>query len=407
MKSVLNKIVPNREERRVLKKASRHMVKKINKKLKKARAVVGGSIAKKTFLKGDYDIDIFVQFDKKYYKNKDISKVLHSRLKALFPETSKISGLHKIHGSRDYFQILQDPFTFEIVPIYKIKKAEDAENITDISPLHTKWVRKKAKRKIDEIRLTKAFCKANNLYGAESYIRGFSGYTLEILTAHYKSFQSLIQAASRWKKGEKIDPEKHGVSKLNKSKISPLIVIDPVQDDRNTAASLSEKRFNEFVDLAKAFLRNPSPDYFKKKEFDLEKIKSASILRIVPLKGKEDVVGSKLIKCSEYIHQKLKKEGYLVKSHDWNWDNKEVYFWYFVKTKDLPKEKKHFGPPTKEKAHLREFKKKYSRYPLKKQGSRTYVILKRKHTNVNHFLKHLIESDMYIKEKVKEIKILI
>ncbi len=46
------------------------MVKKINKKLKKARAVVGGSIAKKTFLKGDYDVDIFVQFDKNITKTK-------------------------------------------------------------------------------------------------------------------------------------------------------------------------------------------------------------------------------------------------------------------------------------------------------------------------------------------------
>lgn len=408
MQTVLEKIVPNKEETGVLKKAAKHMVRKINRKLKKAKAVVGGSIAKKTFLKGDYDIDIFVQFDKDYYKIKDISKVLHHALKSINKETTKISGLHKIHGSRDYYQILQDPFHFEIIPIYNIKKAQDAENITDISPLHTKWVRKKGKRLINEIRLTKAFCKANNLYGAESYIRGFSGYTLEILTIYYKSFQSLIQAAAHWKPGEKIDPESHGVAKLNKSKLSPLIVIDPVQEDRNTAASLSERKFQEFVSLAKSFLRNPSPQYFEKKEFDLEKIKSASILRILPLKGKEDIIGTKLIKCLDYIKAKLKQEGYTIAHHDWHWEanTKEAYFWYFSKTKNLPREKKHFGPPLKEKKHLQEFKKKYAKYPLKTQGNRSYVELKRKHTNINSFLKHLIKSDMYIKEKVKDIKVL-
>lgn len=404
MQSVLNEIVPNKEESRILKAAADHFIKKLDSKLKNANAVVGGSVAKDTFLKGDYDIDIFVQFDKEKYKNKDLSDILYSKLKAVFRNTSKISGLHKVHGSRDYFQVRQDPFTFEVIPIFKIKKAEDAENITDISPLHTKFV-KRHKHLANEIRLSKAFCKANKLYGAESYIRGFSGYTLEILTIAHNSFENLMKAASRWKKGTRIDVKNHGVEKLNKSKISPLIVIDPVQPDRNTAAALSEKKFNEFVSLAKEFLHNPSPEFFKHTEFDLERIKSASILRVIPLKGKEDIVGAKLIKCMEYIHKKLKEEGYEVTEHDWHW-NKEAYFWYFVKNKNLALEKKHYGPPIKEKKHLEEFTKKYSHYQMKNDGFRVYVELKRKHTNINNFLKDLIEKETYIREKVREIKVL-
>lgn len=405
MQSVLNEIVPNKEESRILKAAADHFIKKLDSKLKNANAVVGGSVAKDTFLKGDYDIDIFVQFDKEKYKNKDLSDILYSKLKAVFKSASKISGLHKVHGSRDYFQVRQDPFTFEVIPIFKIKKAEDAENITDISPLHTEFV-KQHKHLANEIRLSKAFCKANRLYGAESYIRGFSGYTLEILTIAHNSFENLMKAASRWKTGTRIDVKNHGVEKLNKSKISPLIIIDPVQPDRNTAAALSEKKFNEFVNLAKEFLHNPSPEFFKQTKFDLERIKSASILRIIPLKGKEDVVGAKLIKCMEYIHKKLKEEGYEVTEHDWHWDDKEAYFWYFVKEKNLPLEKKHYGPPVKEKKHLEEFMKKYSNHQMKNDGFRVYVELKRKHTNINNFLKDLVEKDMYIREKVREIKVL-
>ena len=405
MRTVLEEIVPSKEESKVLKSAANHFVKKLNSELKNANAVVGGSVAKDTFLKGDFDIDIFVQFEKEKYKNKDISQILHSKLKSIFKSASKISGLHKVHGSRDYFQIRQDPFTFEVIPILKIIKAKEAENITDISPLHTVFV-KEHSHLTDEIRLTKAFCKANKLYGAESYIRGFSGYTLEVLTIAHNSFENLMKAASRWKPGMRIDVKNHGVKDLNKSKLSPLIVIDPVQPDRNTAAALSEKKFDDFVNLAKEFLRNPSPDFFKQIKFDVERIKSASILRIIPSDGKEDIVGAKLIKCMEYIHKKLKEEGYEVTENDWHWDDKEAYFWYFVKDKNLSHEKKHYGPPAKEGKHLDEFMKKYSGYSIKEEGFRVYVELKRKHTNINNFLKELIEKDDYIKEKVREVKVL-
>ncbi len=405
MKTILEKVIPSKEESKVLNEAADHFIKKLNAELKNAKAILGGSVAKNTFLKGDYDIDIFIQFEKEKYKNKDISTVLHTKLRKVFKSTSKISGLHKLHGSRDYFQIRQDPFTFEVIPILKIAKAGEAENITDISPLHTEWVTQH-NHLADEIRLTKAFCKANKLYGAESYIRGFSGYTLEILTIAHKSFENLMKAASHWKPGTRIDIKNHGVKKLNKSKVSPLIVIDPVQPDRNAAAALSEKKFNEFVNLAREFMHNPSSDFFEYTKFDLEKIKSASILRINPLDGKEDVVGAKLIKCMEYVNKKLKEEGYEVTEHDWNWDSKEAYFWYFVKNKSLSLEKKHYGPPIKEKKHSEEFMKKYSHYHIKDDGARIYVELKRKHTNINEFLKNLVEKDSYIREKVKEIKVL-
>ena len=108
----------------------------------------------------------------------------------------------------------------------------------------------------------------------------------------------------------------------------------------------------------------------------------------------------------EYINKKLKEEGYEVTEHDWYWDDKEAYFWYFVKEKNLPLEKKHYGPPVKEKKHLDEFMKIYSHYPIKKDGLRVYVELKRRHTNINHFLEDLIEKEGYIREKVRNIDVL-
>jgi len=72
---------------------------------------------------------------------KELSDLLEKKLKSAF-KSKKIS---RLHGSRDYFQIKENDFTTEIIPILDIKKAEQAEKITDVSPLHAEWVNKKGK----------------------------------------------------------------------------------------------------------------------------------------------------------------------------------------------------------------------------------------------------------------------
>ena len=108
-----------------------------------------------------------------------------------------------------------------------------ALNIIDISPLHTVFV-KKHKKLNDEIRLAKQFCRAQDCYGAESYINGFSGYSCELLVIHYGSFKKLARKAAKWKPKVVIDilkkyKGKNPLEELNPSKTqSPLVIIDPV-----------------------------------------------------------------------------------------------------------------------------------------------------------------------------------
>ncbi|MEM4246893.1 MAG: nucleotidyltransferase domain-containing protein, partial [Candidatus Woesearchaeota archaeon] len=171
LKEVLAEITPDKEERKSTLKIVKNFLKNLNSSLKKnrfaAKAILGGSYAKDTWLKGDYDVDVFVRFSLKY-KGKDLSKMLE---KALTPWNAE-----RVHGSRDYFWVHKKQFKFEIIPVLEIKKANDAENVTDFSPLHVKWVNKNGKKYKGDIRLFKKFCKAQGVYGAESYIRGFSGH---------------------------------------------------------------------------------------------------------------------------------------------------------------------------------------------------------------------------------------
>ena len=334
---VLKDIEPDRIYEREIFGKLNLIIEKINKNQKYIKAILGGSGAKGTWLK-TFDADIFVLLDYQKFKDKSdkLSEVLENILK------KKFKNVIRLHGSRDYFQIKQNEFTFEIVPILKIQKAEQARNITDISPLHSKWV-KKHKKLTNEIKLTKQFCQAQNIYGAESYIRGFSGYICEILTVYYGSFFNLVKKAAKWSEKVVIDAEGYYRGKdifklVNTSKlVSPLIVIDPVQKDRNAAAALSIEKFDAFKKAAREFLGNPSKEFFVKKNLEptfmneKSKYRKLIVIKVKPLAGKIDVVGSKLLKIYEFFVGELLKYDFKVIRSGWEWDKTNDTIFYLIK----------------------------------------------------------------------------
>ncbi len=410
MKSVLDIIKPSKEEERRFSSYTAEFLCKLNTKLTGAKAILGGSGAKGTWLSGSHDVDIFVLFDYQDFVNKSdqLSGFLETVLKKAFPH----ADLHRVHGSRDYFQLPYGGLRFEVVPILKISKAEQARNITDISPLHSKWVNQHAQKVKDDIRLLKQFCKANNLYGAESYIGGFSGYVLEILAAHYGSFEKVLKAAQKWKEKEVVDPSKFYAGKeaalfhINTSKLqSPIVVVDPVDKNRNAAAALSMETFLLFKELAKKYLHKPGDKFFEKEEISspyLRKKYKATILylSVMPLEGKEDVVGVKLLKTFQFLGQKLKEFG--VQKYGWGWDKKnEAVMYFIVKKKELPEYETRMGPPLKMKEYVQDFKKKYPN-SFEEKG-RIKAKVKVEHTKLKEFVNAVLK-DEYVRERVKEVK---
>lgn len=396
---VLKQIKPSKKEEQQIKELVQQILKKI--KIKDAKAVLGGSGAKGTWLRNTYDTDIYVQFNPKKYKDKNISKILYKELK------KKFKKVEVLHGSRDYFRIFKEDFTIEIVPILDIKKAEDAANITDVSPLHAEWVKKHNKG--DEIRLAKAFCRAQSCYGAESYIQGFSGYVLEILTIKYGSFENLMRAAAKWKAKEYIDVEKHG-KKLNKAKTySPLILIDPVQGDRNAAAALNKKNYQKFIQSAQSFLKHPAKEFFEKKEVTIEELKKKSegkkllLLQVKPVKGKEDVIGAKLLKTLEYLKKQLKLNDFKIYDYNWKWDETAL-FWFIMDAELLPETKEHQGPKLSQTKHVEKFKIKNKNHKIYEKNGRVYAEIPRTYRTPEGLIEELIK-DFNVRKRVKEIKL--
>jgi len=405
---VINEIKPSKEyENEILNKAN-NIINIINKNIKDAKAVLGGSGAKGTWLK-TFDADIFVKFH--YNKFKDKSDKLSDNLEKFLKKNFKIT---RLHGSRDYFQIIQGKFTFEIVPIIDIKKSEQAKNITDVSPLHSNFVLKH-KKLIDEIRLTKQFFKAAKVYGAESYIRGFSGYVCEILTIYYGSFLKLISAIQKWKEKTVIDvkkfyKKKNVFTEINKSKlISPLIVIDPVQKDRNAAAALDFEKLEVLKNRAKEFLKNPSKHFFEIKTLTEQDIikkfqkNKLIILKAKPLNKKEDVAGAKMLKAFHFIEKNLIFNGFNIVESDMLWHSSSALFYYTLKKDILSKTTSLPGPPLKIKRHVLLFKKSHNKTLVK--NKRIFAIEKRKFSNARDLIKNIIKTTN-VKDNINKIEII-
>ena len=368
------------------------------KKLKiKAKPLLGGSFAKNTWLKGDYDVDVFFAFDLKYQKQ-NISELLKKILAKFNPE--------QIHGSRDYFHI-KNKVCIEVIPVLNIKSSRDAQNVTDFSLWHVNWANKKGKKLKKDIRLAKKFCKSQRVYGAESYIRGFSGHVLDILVIHYKGFLPLIKAATRWKQKVIIDTENHYKGKalqyLNKSKTeSPLVVVDPVQPGRNASAAISEEQFDKFISSAKSFVKTPSLKFFKPQQIDEAQLSKKGTLikiKIEPLQGAENVTGVKLVRAGEYIKKAL--QPFEIIHTDWEWNKKDAAIFYFViKKKELQKQFVVKGPPLKFKEHCERFRKAHEKTFTKTKN--IYATITRQKTTPQEIIATTI-NDNYLKDKAKTI----
>lgn len=408
---VIKEIKPSREEEATVSASVKTVLDRINKGLKNANAVLGGSGAKGTWLKGLHDTDIFVRFDYDVYKDKSmqLSDILQKSIGKHF------KNIKRLHGSRDYFQSKEGNVTFEIIPILNIKKAEQAKNITDISPLHAEWVNQHKNLK-DDIRLTKQFCKASRVYGAESYIRGFSGYICEILTIHCGGFLNLVRKAAKWKDKVIIDASnfykgKDVLMEMNKSKThSPLVLVDPVQAGRNAAAALSKEKFERFRLWCRNFLKNPSKKYFVEKKITIpDLIKKAGknemiLLDVKSKEGKEDVIGAKLLKVLTYLRNALEDKDFRVYGYGWEWDKeKEALFYFIVDREILPETKKMTGPPVKIKMHTNLFKKKHKKTFV--EGKMIYANVKREFRRAEDLIKVLIKEE-YVKERVKSVSII-
>ncbi|HEX5186503.1 MAG TPA: CCA tRNA nucleotidyltransferase, partial [Nitrososphaeraceae archaeon] len=226
----------------------------------------GGSFAKDTNLKNDMDIDIFVLIDKNVGEVDFERIALDVGFKALknYNPITRYSEHPYVEGVVNIDKKNSERIRLNIVPCYDVEKGK-WQSAADRSQYHTTYMQKMLKPyQKNQIRILKSFLKGVGIYGAELSISGFSGYVTEVLVLKFGNFKNVIKyIASLTKENEIIAIENDNNEIKNKEFESPIIIIDPVDPNRNLGKAISSESLSKFIYAARAFLTNPSINFFK------------------------------------------------------------------------------------------------------------------------------------------------
>src|SRR5215210_4870356 len=223
--------------------------------------VFGGSFAKSTWLPDHADIDIFVRIKPSIglEKFEELGREIGS--KALKNYRPKLR-----YSDHPYVEAFVKKVRVNVVPCYDVEQGK-WQSAADRSPFHTQYISShfddKKKR---QTRLLKKFLKSVSIYGAEISTEGFSGYVSEVLVLKYSSFENVLRAAADWQERQIIavcDYDSDFVKALN----SPVIIIDPFDSRRNLGSAISPQSVAKFMLAARAFLENPSLEFFKEGKY--------------------------------------------------------------------------------------------------------------------------------------------
>ncbi len=408
---VLGRILPSLKEKHIVLSIAKNLTGKVVKSTKKFNldcdVTLEGSVAKDTWLKDEADIDIFMQVPRTLEK-----KQLEDVCLKIAKDSLKNYPTIERYAEHPFIEANVHNHTVNVVPCYKTTKGQWM-SAADRTPFHTEYMQKLLNDELrNEIRILKKFMKSIGTYGAEIKVGGFSGMLCEILILYYGSFSNLLNSASEWKNKEIIDIE--NFYKGSKKDIydlfdEPLIVIDPVDKNRNVAAAVTEKRLWEFVSTSRIFLEKSSKDFFFPKK--AKKTSSKKLSEMITNRGTSfiflkfgkidtvvDVIWSQLFKSERCLKQSLKVNDFnVLQSASWS-DEKNLNILIFeLETNSIPTVRKHLGPQIFRKQDSEKFLKKHLNKEDTKIGpwiaiNRWAIGKKRKYNNARNLLEDLLKD---------------
>lgn len=357
LKSVLKRIKPTRADRERLERVATGLIGRANATCAKlgidAKAMLVGSAARNTWVRFERDIDIFI--------------LLPEGLSREELERQGLAVAREVAGKRGKESFAEHPYVtmrfkdldVDLVPCYDIAKPSEIRSAVDRSPHHQRYVKERLTPGLaDEVLLLKQFMSGAGVYGAELRVQGFSGYLCELLILHYGSFEKLVEAASRWRPGIVIDPERSYADEAEPRALfegQPLIMIDPVDASRNVGAAVSVQSFATFVRACQDFARRPGERFFFPKP--VRKLNEREIRATLERRGTAlfcvtfsppdvvpDVLYPQLRKAERALVTRLARAGFEVMRSD-VWSNSKALILLELAVAKLPRVRTRVGPP--------------------------------------------------------------
>ena len=385
--------IPNNIQRKKVDKIANQVFILVNKEAEKQKSVVsvhfGGSYAKETWTPEKIDIDIFVKF-KKTTSEKN------------FETIGKKIGFDSLKKFKPYVRYSEHPFVeadidgvgVNVVPCYDIKKGE-WKSAADRSTFHTEFMSEKLTGLMkDDIRVLKCFLKINGMYGAEIAKQGFSGYVCEVLVYYLGGFENVLKKIAKLQNNEMIgeSPRKFD---------SPIVIIDPIDRNRNLGAAISIQNITNFILIARNFLKKNSISYFKPKK----KIGTAThpISKIVSIQFKykkrsDDIIYGQIKRAASSIESQLNKGGFnVLRTDSFVYDENKACLLFLLESLTINKDEIRIGPDV----FSSEFASKFININVKKshlmwtgKDGKLQSLVSRKYDKVGTYLNALIKNHM-------------
>jgi tRNA nucleotidyltransferase (CCA-adding enzyme) len=372
LQRVKQRIVPTEREREKLARLAGRLRRDIEQILGKS-GVIGevslhGSFARDTWVSGETDLDIFARFPPSMERREWIDRVLPVIRRGL-------SGFKVIerYAEHPFLEFHVDGVRVNIVPCYEVEKGS-WKSATDRTPYHTDFMNANLTPDLRvEARLLKKFAKGIGVYGAEIKIGGFSGMLIDTLTLYYQSFLATIRQASSWTQGTLLEIGKRPavVEAKKREQGVDLVVIDPVDPDRNLAAAVRQENLWSFVAAGRQFLNDPTERYFFPPAFT--KKTRTQFIRRIEKSGRElvgivfkhpvlvpDVLWGQLMKMEKSLVDTMTREEFTIhRSKIWSDETTESAILLETDRTVLPSVKIQKGPPISKRDDSQSFLQKH------------------------------------------------
>lgn len=350
----------------------------------------GGSFAKGTWLAKDADIDIFIRFKKNTSDEK-------------FGRISKKIGFDSLKKYSPYVRYSQHPYVearikntkINVVPFYDVEIGE-WKSAADRSTFHTKFMNKSLTSKMkNEVRILKTFLKLNGIYGAEIAKQGFSGYVSEVLILHFGSFENVIKSISTIK-------ENQVIGKTSKKFETSIVIIDPIDNNRNLAAAISDENIGKFILVCRAFKERARIDFFKCKKSQISKEYWNNLL-VIKFRYKArspDIIWGQIKRVTSSLSTQLELGGFRVLRSKPHIDQQnEIYLFFFLESTRISQIYSKNGPEFFREDSSKSFiSKNLQSSELMWIGNNKKIISleKRRHTEVVDFITEFLKKNIQI-----------
>ena len=367
----------------------------------------GGSYAKGTWTSEKPDIDIFVKFKKSTSEKK-------------FKSISKKIGFNALKKFKPYTRYSEHPFVeaviknikINIVPCYDVKAGE-RKSAADRSTFHTEFILENLSGPLkDDVRILKYFMSVNGIYGAEIAKQGFSGYVAEVLVYYFGSFTNVLKEIAKLKND-------NAIGKPRKKFDSTIIIIDPVDSNRNLGAAISTENVGKFILLSRAFINKPSIQFFRNQRKKLSSkniLNNMLVLKFQYKKSPDDTIAGQIRRAVNSLSSQMEIAGFkILRNSSLTLEKNHAALLFLMDSLTISENQTHDGPSVFEENFSRKFvsiNRKKSRIMWVGNNAKIMALQKRSHTNAKLFLNDLIQNHLNksgipngIKSDIKNMKI--